>query len=276
MSNYHLRDPNLSNKARGLLSTMLSLPDNWDYTTRGLAKICNYISRVFPFLGVRFIAVNDGFDSSRPQDIDSLDTSFRTLIYDLYSRELSGKVKNAKRMRAEKGLFLSPFAPYGYVKDPDDKNRLVIDAEAADIVLLLQKERLQAEKKQARRELAVLQSRRNQLEQSLQDLYEKLIDGTIDKETYLSQKASNQSQMQELTEKIERLEKSSQATTEQGGAFIDKYKEYTELETLTTEIANDVVKRVTVYKDGGIEIELALRDELENLLNCLETVNAAS
>ena len=40
MSNFHLRDPNLSNKARGLLSTMLSLPENWDYTTRGLAKIC--------------------------------------------------------------------------------------------------------------------------------------------------------------------------------------------------------------------------------------------
>lgn len=40
MSNYHLRDKNLSNKARGLLSTMLSLPENWDYTTRGLATIC--------------------------------------------------------------------------------------------------------------------------------------------------------------------------------------------------------------------------------------------
>ena len=52
-------------------------------------------------------------------------------------------------------------------------------------LLLLQKERIQEEKKQARRELAVLQSRRNQLEKSLQDLYEKLIDGTIDKETYL-------------------------------------------------------------------------------------------
>jgi len=61
----------------------------------------NYISRVFPFLGVRFISVNDGFDSSRPQDIDSLDTSFKTLIYDLYSRELSRKVKSAKRQRAE-------------------------------------------------------------------------------------------------------------------------------------------------------------------------------
>ncbi len=40
MSNYHLRDRNLSNKARGLLSTMLSLPEDWDYTTRGLALIC--------------------------------------------------------------------------------------------------------------------------------------------------------------------------------------------------------------------------------------------
>ena len=40
MSNYHLRDPCLSNKARGLLSTMLSLPEKWDYTTRGLAAIC--------------------------------------------------------------------------------------------------------------------------------------------------------------------------------------------------------------------------------------------
>ena len=138
-------------------------------------------------------------------------------------------------------------------------------------LLLLQKERIQAEKKQARRELAVLQSRKND-----RDLYEKLIDGTIDKETYLSQKTTNQAQMQELTEKMERLEKSSQTTTDQGGAFIEKYKEYTELETLTTEIANNVVKRVTVYKDGGIAIELALRDELEALLTCLETVDAAS
>ena len=143
-------------------------------------------------------------------------------------------------------------------------------------LLFLQKERIQAEKKQARRELAVLQSRKNQFEKSLQDLYEKLIDGSIDKETYRSQKASNQRQMQELTEQMTRLEQTSQTTTEQGGAFIEKYREYTELETLATEIANDVVKRVVVHKDSGIEIELALRDELESLLTTLEAVNAAS
>ena len=59
------------------------------------------------------------------------------MIYDLYSRELSAKVKNAKRMRAEKGLFLSPFAPYGYVKAPEDKNRLLVDEEAADVVRMI-------------------------------------------------------------------------------------------------------------------------------------------
>ncbi len=100
-----------------------------DYLTVG-----NYISRVFPFMGVRFISVNDGFDSARPGDIDSLDTSFKTLIYDLYSRELSQKVKAAKKQRAEQGLFLSPFAPYGYAKDEADKNRLVIDEPAAEVV----------------------------------------------------------------------------------------------------------------------------------------------
>ena len=143
-------------------------------------------------------------------------------------------------------------------------------------LLLLQKERIQAERKQSRRELAVLQSRKNQLEKALQDLYEKLIDGTMDKESYLAHKAGIHAQMEELTGRMERLEQVAQNTTEQGGAFIEKYKEYAELDTLTAEAARDFVKRVTVYKDGGIEIELALRDELEALLNQLENVDAAS
>ena len=93
-----------------------------------------YIEKIFPFLGVRFISVNDGFDSSNPLDIDSLDTSFRTLIYDLYSRDLSRRVKSAKKARAERGAFLSPYAPYGYVKDPEDKNHLLVDEEAAVVI----------------------------------------------------------------------------------------------------------------------------------------------
>lgn len=84
-----------------------------DYITVG-----DYISRVFPFLGVRFISVNDGFDSINPQDIDSLDTSFRTLIYDLYSRDLSRKVRSARKARAERGAFLSPIRSLWVYKRP--------------------------------------------------------------------------------------------------------------------------------------------------------------
>ena len=94
----------------------------------------NYISRVFPFLGVRFIAVNDGIDSIRPEDVDSMDTSFKTLIYDYYSRDLSRKVRSAKELRAKRGDFLSPFAPFGYVKDPAKSSRLMIDPPAAETV----------------------------------------------------------------------------------------------------------------------------------------------
>ncbi len=94
----------------------------------------NYISRIFPFLGVRFISVNDGIDSIRPMDVDNLDTSFRALLYDLYSRDLSRKERCAKRQRAQRGDFVSRYAPYGYIKDPQRKNHLVIDPPAATVV----------------------------------------------------------------------------------------------------------------------------------------------
>lgn len=100
-----------------------------DYLTVG-----KYISKIFPFMGVRFIAVNDGLDSARPGDVDSLGTSFKALLYDIYSRDLSRKVKNAKRFRAKRGDFVAPFAPYGYMKSPENHNRLVIDPPAAEIV----------------------------------------------------------------------------------------------------------------------------------------------
>lgn len=64
---------------------------------RDYLKVGYYTEIAFPEADVRFISVNDGFDSSNPLDIDSLDTSFWTLIYDLYSRDLSRRVKSAKR-----------------------------------------------------------------------------------------------------------------------------------------------------------------------------------
>ncbi len=98
---------------------------------RNYLEAGSYIFRVFPALGVRFIALNDGFDSLREMEENSLEVSFRTLLYDIYSRDLSDKVKSALYGKARRGEYVCALAPYGYRKDSTDKHRIVPDADAA-------------------------------------------------------------------------------------------------------------------------------------------------
>lgn len=104
---------------------------------RNYLTVGDYISRVFPFMGVRFISLGDGYDSSRPSDVDSLSVSFSTIIYDLYSKELSEKVRLGRDRQAAQGDFFAPAAPYGYIKDPGDHKHLLVDPEASEIVKLI-------------------------------------------------------------------------------------------------------------------------------------------
>ena len=80
---------------------------------------------------VRYIAVNDGVDTSRD---DNDIAPFKNILNDMYARDLSRKVKSAKRQRAGKGYYISAQAPYGYMVDPADRNHLVVDEEAAEVV----------------------------------------------------------------------------------------------------------------------------------------------
>ncbi|HWR28689.1 MAG TPA: recombinase family protein [Negativicutes bacterium] len=102
---------------------------------RNYIDIGDYLEQIFPFLGVRFISVNDRFDSN---DFDGttggLDVGFRNLIYALYSKDLSQKVRSAMKTRMEKGEFISSHAPYGYAKSLENRKKLVIDGTAATIV----------------------------------------------------------------------------------------------------------------------------------------------
>lgn len=102
---------------------------------RNYIDIGDYLEQIFPFLGVRFISVNDRFDSN---DFDGttggLDVGFRNLIYALYSKDLSGKVRSAKKTRMEKGEFIGSHAPYGYAKSSENRKKLVIDETAAAVV----------------------------------------------------------------------------------------------------------------------------------------------
>ena len=101
---------------------------------RDYLEVGDYLEHIFPFLGVRFISVNDHYDSSNHDGKTAgMDITFRNLVYDYYSKDLSSKVKTAMRSKQEKGEFITCF-PYGYKPSPENKHKMVIDETAAEIV----------------------------------------------------------------------------------------------------------------------------------------------
>lgn len=102
---------------------------------RDYVEIGDYLERIFPFLGVRFISVNDNYDSNNYiGTTGGIDVVMQSIVYSFYSKDLSQKIKTVMRAKAKKGQYIGSFAPYGYVKDPENKNHLLPDPETAPIV----------------------------------------------------------------------------------------------------------------------------------------------
>lgn len=94
-----------------------------------------YIERIFPFLGVRFIAINDGYDSLHSSaESDELIIPFKNLINEAYCRDTSVKIRSQLEIKRKRGDFIGSFPVYGYLKDPENKNHLIVDDFAADVV----------------------------------------------------------------------------------------------------------------------------------------------
>ena len=89
-----------------------------------------YTDEVFPSLGARFIALMDNIDSESNDDI----LPFRSILNDYHLKDLSRKIKSVLRAKAEAGAYVGAFAPYGFIKDPENPVRLAVDEEAADVV----------------------------------------------------------------------------------------------------------------------------------------------
>lgn len=94
-----------------------------------------FIQKTFPAFSVRFIAITDHYDSlTADQSTTSLVIPVKNFVNDSYCQDISEKVKSHQKIKREKGKFIGEFAVYGYQKDHDDKNKLVIDEYAAKIV----------------------------------------------------------------------------------------------------------------------------------------------
>lgn len=106
---------------------------------RNSAETCDYLERIFPALQVRFIAVNDGYDSKARQygAAGDLDVGVRSIINELYSRKVSQDVKTAKRQCAARGECIAAYPFYGYVKGAADRRRLEVDPPAVETVQLV-------------------------------------------------------------------------------------------------------------------------------------------
>lgn len=103
--------------------------------SRNYIEAGRYLEKIFPQLGIRFIAINDAYDSAtgNPQS-DSFIIPFKNLINDTYCKDISVKIRSSLEVKRRKGEYVGAFAPYGYVKDPEDKRRLAVDEYAGEIV----------------------------------------------------------------------------------------------------------------------------------------------
>lgn len=99
---------------------------------RNYIEAGEYIEKIFPFLKVRFIAINDHYDSNKNNG--DIVTPFKNMVNEIYAKDISKKICTSVVTRQKKGEYIGGMSAYGYLKDPKDKHKLIIDQETAPIV----------------------------------------------------------------------------------------------------------------------------------------------
>ena len=96
-----------------------------------------YIERYFPEHNVRFIAVTDNFDSDEPKTNDGLMLYLKNIINEAYALDISKKIKTQRKQAMHEGQYVAARAIYGYIKDPNDKHKLIVNTDTASIVKMI-------------------------------------------------------------------------------------------------------------------------------------------
>ncbi len=102
--------------------------------SRNSAMAGMYINITFAEHGVRFIAINDNYDTIDPNSIDADFAGLRNWFNEFYARDTSRKIRAVNKSKGERGIPLTTNIPYGYVKDPEDRTNWLVDEEAAQVV----------------------------------------------------------------------------------------------------------------------------------------------
>jgi DNA invertase Pin-like site-specific DNA recombinase len=101
---------------------------------RNYIETSEYLETIFPALGIRLIAVNDSYDNISLTSGERLVANLKNLVNDIYAKDISRKVSSALHTKQKNGEFIGNYAAYGYLKDSENKNCLVVDLETAPVV----------------------------------------------------------------------------------------------------------------------------------------------
>ena len=101
---------------------------------RNYIECGNYLEKIFPFMNVRFIAINDNYDSNKEDSNEILLMHLKNIINDIYAKDISKKVCTVLNQKRKDGQFIGAWASYGYLKDPNNKNKLIINDETAPVI----------------------------------------------------------------------------------------------------------------------------------------------
>ena len=101
---------------------------------RNYIETGNFLERVCPKLGIRFISVNDNYDTHNIRSQDELTVSVKNIVNDYYAKDISMKSGAALKAKRQNGEYIGSYAPHGYRKDPGNKNRLLVDPETAPVI----------------------------------------------------------------------------------------------------------------------------------------------
>ena len=93
-----------------------------------------YINFVFAQHGVRYIAINDNYDTIDPNSVDNDFAGIRNWFNEFYARDTSRKIRAVNKAKGERGEHLTVFPPYGYIRDPANPKHWIIDDDAAHVV----------------------------------------------------------------------------------------------------------------------------------------------
>lgn len=100
----------------------------------------NLIEKVFPAHNIRYVAINDGYDSLNEETSANDIAPFKNVFNDMYAKDISKKVRTALYTKQLNGDFIGTNAPIGYIKDKENKHKLVIDENTAYIVKRIYRE----------------------------------------------------------------------------------------------------------------------------------------